>query len=309
MGSAAASPSWQIAWDRNAQIKAGLLAVAFVALFWQVLVVLQYQWSSSADWSHGPIIPLFSAYLVSLYWAELRRTPIRHTWVGFVLLVAALGFYQHSLWNLQIGYAKPLSMLLVLLGMLIALFGLPAMRWLFVPWAYLFFAIPLPKRIYLELTDPMRQWAASVATWVLSLFPDLYIQRVGSVIEYQLGAEVGKLGVEDACSGMRSAITLCAIGVAVAFMAVRPWWHRLVLLLACVPIAIFSNFIRVTVTCILHIYVGAEYATGTYHTVLGLVTLLLAFFIFAGLGWLLNNLFVETDDRDQPRPRPAAGGA
>jgi exosortase/archaeosortase family protein len=106
---------------------------------------------------------------------------------------------------------------------------------------------------------------------------------------------------------MRSAITLCAIGVAVAFMTRRPAWQRLVLLAACVPIAMFSNFIRVTATCLLHIYVGAEYATGTYHMVLGLVTLLLAFAIFTGLAWLLGNLIVETDV--DPQLGDAQGGA
>ena len=78
-----------------------------------------------------------------------------------------------------------------------------------------------------------------------------------------------------------------------------PRQRQPVLLLACVPIAMFANFIRVTVTCLLHIYVGQEYATGTYHMALGMVTLLLAFGIFTGLAWLLNNLMVEVAD-DEP---------
>ena len=71
------------------------------------------------------------------------------------------------------------------------------------------------------------------------------------------------------------------------------------------PIAIFSNFIRVTVTSILHIYVDAKYASGTYHTVLGLVTIFIAFGIFSGLAWLLSNLFVEETDDDDEEEQPA----
>ena len=91
-------------------------------------------------------------------------------------------------------------------------------------------------------------------------------------------------------------MTLCALGVAVTFISDRPWWQRLIMIASCIPIAVFSNFIRVTTTCVLHIFVDPQYATGTYHTILGLVTLLIAFGIFSALGWLLNNLFVEESD-------------
>lgn len=301
------SPEWSIRFDAPARIKAVAVSLAFATVFYPVLLDLWYAWTHSADWSHGPIIPLFSAYLLYINWEQVRRCPIRHTWVGLVLILAGVLLYQYSLWGLVIGYLRPLSMLVSLLGVLIFLCGLPVLRWGIVPWLFLFFAVPLPKGIYFMLTNPLREIAAVVATNVLMLLPNLDISQVGSTIEYFYNGRTGALGVADACSGMRSTITLCALGVAVAFMARRPAWHRAIMIASCVPIAVFSNFIRVTVTCILHIYVGAKYAEGTYHTLLGLVTLLIAFGIFSGLGWLLNNLFEPVDEHEPLAQPPAAG--
>jgi exosortase len=284
-----------IAFDRPTQVRAVIVGLAFVAVFYNEMLTLAQQWYHSADWSHGWLIPLFSAYLVYLRWEQVRRAPLRQTWVGFVLMGVALLGYQYFVWVNPIGYLKAALMLVCLLGITIALCGLPIVRRIWVPWLYLFFAIPLPKGIYFSLTDPLRRLAAIVATQVLSLFRSLDIQTVGSNIEYFYRGQHGALGVADACSGMRSTMTLCALGVAVAFISDRPWWQRGILIAACVPIAIFSNFIRVTTTCILHIFVNPKYAAGTYHTILGLVTLLIAFGIFSGLGWLLGHLFVEEE--------------
>jgi exosortase len=282
-----------LSFDRAAQIRAAVVAVAFVAVFYNTILRLMHWWYESADWSHGWLIPFFSAYLVYLHWDTVRRSPLRHAWVGLVLMAVTLLAYQYFLWILPMNYPQDTMMLLCLLGIVIYLCGLPILRHIWVPWLYLFFAIPLPKGIYFSLTDPLRRMAAVVATQVLSLDPNLDISKVGSTIEYIYKGKSGALGIADACSGMRSTVTLCALGVAVAFISERPWWQRLILIVACVPIAIFSNFIRVTVTSILHVYVDPKYAGGTYHTLLGMVTLLIALGMFLGLGWLLNSLFVE----------------
>ena len=234
--------------------------------------------------------------LVYLRWDRVRRAPLRHTWVGLVLVVVTLLGYQYFLWVWPMGYPRPAMMLLCLAGVIVFLCGLPILRLVWVPWLYLFFAVPLPQGVYFRLTDPLRRMAAVVATQVLSLFPELDIEKVGSTIEYVYRGQTGELGVADACSGMRSTMTLCALGVAVAFISERPWWQRLIMVASCIPIAIFANFVRVTTTSMLHIFVDPKYAGGTYHTLLGLVTLLLAFGVFSGLGWLLSHLFVEDSD-------------
>jgi exosortase len=282
-----------IQFDRPTQIRTVIVGLAFVAVFYNLLLNLQYTWLHSADWSHGPLIPLFSIYLVYLHWDRVKRAPVRYTWVGLLLMLAGLVGYQWFVWGMPVTYARAVMMLVCLLGVIGFLCGLPIVRYIWVPWLYLFFAVPLPKGVYFSLTDPLRRMAAVVATHLLSLFPNLDIQKVGSTIEYVYKGQAGGLDVADACSGMRSTMTLCALGVAVAFISDRPWWQRVIMIGSCVPIAVFANFIRVTITSILHIFVDPKYATGTYHAVLGLTILLVAFGVFSALGWLLNNLFVE----------------
>ncbi|MGE0481329.1 MAG: exosortase/archaeosortase family protein [Phycisphaerae bacterium] len=303
----AATPTWRISFDRHEQLKAAIVAIAFLAVFYNVLLDLAHVWWNDFDWSHGPLIPLFSAWLIfhKHTWERVQAAPIRHNWVGLPVMLFGLALYQYSLFASLFKYSQPLSMMITLLGVIIYLCGLPVMRYAWLPWLYLFFAIPIPKRYYFALTDPLRRMAATVATAVLALVPELDITRAGSNIDYFYQGRAGQIGVVDACSGMRSTITLCALGVAVTYLSPRPLWQQLLMVGASVPIAVFCNFIRVTITCWLHIFVNPKYAEGNYHTVLGLVTLMLALGIFAGLGWVLSNLTVE--ERDEPVP--SAGGA
>lgn len=296
-----------IVFDRESQIKAGVLTLLFGLVFYPILLDLQYHWLHELDWSHGPIIPLFSLYLLYLNWDKIRRAPVRHTWVGLILLFAALAAYQYTLWGVAFLAIRPVAMLVAVLGIAIYLCGLPVMRYGWLPWMYLFFAIPLPKRAYLAITEPLRQIAATVATSVLSLIPDLEIHRLGSTIQYMYNRSVGQLEVADACSGMRSTITLLAIGVAVTFMTPRPAWQRIIMLLSCVPIAMFCNVIRVIITSVLYIFVDPAYAEGTPHMVLGLVMMMVAFGMFQFLGWMLQHFVIETevdDAEDDARPGP-----
>jgi exosortase len=299
-----------IRFGRAEQVQAAVVAAVFIAAFWYqlgfvppALGTLVGSWVYEEDWSHGPLIPLFSAYLVYLNWERVRRCRVRHTWVGLPLMLG--GFLVYVLTQAGIvpyAYCAPLGMMLCLLGVIIWLCGLPVMRHAWLPWAYLFFAVPLPSTVYAALTEPLRQMAATVVEVVLNWLPGLHIVRSGTTLVYFHGASSGQIGIEDACSGMRSTITLCALGVAVAFMSERALWQRVLLILSCIPIATFCNFIRVTVTCWLHIFVDPKYASGMYHRMLGLAVILLAFGIFSGIGWILDHIVVEDAEAE-----PAAG--
>lgn len=299
----------RISFDAQSRVQALIIAACFGGVFYNVFLDMSYTWVHDSNWSHGWMIPLFSAWLVYHNWSRIRATPIRAAWLGMPVMLGGLALYQYALFGIQIGYVRPFSMLICLLGVIILLCGVPAMRYLWVPWMYLFFAVPLPKGMYFAMTDPLRRLAASAATGLLGMAPALEIERKGSMIEYLYRGQFGVIGVEDACSGMRSTITLCALGVAVAFMSARPWWQRLIMIASCVPIATLANVLRVIITCGLMIFVDDKYATGTYHTVLGLVLLLLAFGLFSLLGWVLNNLFVEEDEADNTAANSGQGAA
>ena len=115
-------------------------------------------------------------------------------------------------------------------------------------------------------------------------------------VTYKGVATESALNVADACSGMRLLMAFVALGVAMAYLHWRPIWQRLVLLASTIPIAIFCNIVRVTITGFIYILGNPEYAKGIYHDLLGMLMLPLAFCLYGGLAWLMNNLFVDEDE-------------
>ena len=101
------------------------------------------------------------------------------------------------------------------------------------------------------------------------------------------------LNVAEACSGMRLLMAFLALGVAMAYLHYRPIWQRVVLLVTTIPIAIFCNIIRVTVTGFIYVLIHPKYTQGIYHNTLGVAMLPLAFGLYGFLAWFMSSLFIE----------------
>jgi exosortase len=163
------------------------------------------------------------------------------------------------------------------------------------PILFLGLAIPLPETIYVSLSMPLRKLASWTAAGILPLLvSDLWIEAQAVVIDWMMpDGRRGQLNVEDACSGMRSLMAIVTLGVAMAYLDERPWWHRVVMVLSCLPIAVCCNVIRVTTTGLLHIGGHEEWASGTPHLILGFLTFAIALGLYALVGYVLNHLVVE----------------
>lgn len=289
------SAVWQIV------IVAGLL----VALYWHELHRLVLIWSRDGDWSHGWLVPVFSLYFIISHRRELLRCRIKPNYFGLVILLMALALYFASIWPLKTGYPKSLSLVMAIFGVVWLLAGTDVIKIAWFPIIFLFFALPIPERISVSMTMPLRMIASSVSAVLLSLYPDLEAQSSGVVIDYLYGGEDGMLNIERACSGMRLMMAFVTLGVAMAYVTDRPWWHRFIMVLACVPIAIVCNIIRVTSTGFFQVFQWRDLAKGTAHELLGLAMLPLALCVFALIGYVLQNLFMEVSD-DQPEVEPSS---
>ena len=168
-------------------------------------------------------------------------------------------------------------------------------KYTWLPVLYLIFAVPLPAQLYGQLTIPMRIFAAALSTVVLNLVPNLETSSRGVVIDviYKGVRMEPGLDVAEACSGMRLLMAFLALGVAMAYLHYRPRWQRIVLLCSTIPIAIFCNVVRVTVTGFIYILWDPRYAQGIWHDILGLCMLPLAFGMYALLAWFMANLFED----------------
>src|SRR5690606_13593912 len=263
-------PWWTPAMTAQAVILAALLAYHYRT----VLYGLVYHWKNNGDWSHGFVIPLFSLYYL---YSRRDRLPLafpeRGSWhriAGLLLVTFAFGAYMFST-IYQFEYPKRLSLILSIAGVVLVVCGWPVVRWGWFAVAFLVFAMPLPERLFVQLTMPLREIAANVSGAALSvIFPSMLTEVQGVVVHYWYEGRHGQLDVEQACSGIRLLIAMMALGVATAFVSDRPIWQRMVIILSCLPIAVFCNFIRVTITGMLHVKGQTDLATGFWHTLLGL---------------------------------------
>jgi exosortase len=141
----------------------------------------------------------------------------------------------------------------------------------------------------------MRIWAAQCAASFLNLVGNIEATARGAVIDviYRGKTIEPPLDVAEACSGMRLLTAFLALGVAMAYLHYRPIWQRIILLASTVPIAIFCNIVRVTITGFIYVLINPRYTQGIYHDMLGLAMLPLAFILYWLLAWFMSSLFVE----------------
>lgn len=280
-------------------IQCAILGGLIYLVFASPILGMIYKWKTDGNWSHGWLVPVFSLYFLGINRRELKAAVCKPNYLGAVLIAAALGIYYYAQFT-RFGYPQVLAIIPCMLGMVLLIWGNQVFRLAWFPICYLIFAMPLPRSMYFQITLPLREFASQVSGFVLGLFPGVYTSIQGVVIDYQHGVHRGSLNVEEACSGMRLMMAFCSLGVAMAYLGDRPLWQRIVMIMSCVPIAVFCNMIRVLVTGIVHVYGREDLAQGTAHGLLGLAMLPIALGLFALVGYVLSNLVIEVEEEEAP---------
>lgn len=280
-----------------------LLSVVILFHYWYVVKGMSTIWQTNGDWSHGYIIPLFS-----LYYLYMRRDrvptalpgmPHVSRIIGAAIILGAFAILLFNTFVSPAEYPKRLSLVATIMGVVLMTAGWPMARWSWFAVAFLLFAVPLPQHLYVQMTMPLRYIAANVSSALLNLIPEMEAQARGALVEYVYQTKPGTLDIEQACSGIRLMMTMMALGVAMAFVSERPVWQRLTMILACVPIAIFCNIVRVTTTGFMVVFGREDLARGVWHTMLGLAMLFIAFGLYGALSYILNNLMVEAEPAEK----------
>ena len=294
-----------------AWIKIALLAGMLVAMNYRQFPRLVRIWIDDKNWSHGFIIPLFSLYLLFDRRGEIlaarRRTCL---WGLAALIIAAvlegLAYAVGNPWACLIG------MLMLAFGLVFYLAGPEIMRLTWLPIFFLAFAFPVPNIYYTRVAVPLQNLAAASSAWLVRLFGVvLEVKQSSLTITSVTGAKYPLL-VEEACSGMRLLMAFVALGVAMAYLADRPLWQRVVLVGMAVPIAVLCNILRVAITCTMFVIDAPELGMDIMHEFTGMLMLIPAIGLLWVIGWLLRHLFVDVDevvdDVDEARPDLAGQG-
>jgi exosortase len=286
----------------HSYIKTLIIGTLFCFLFRNEIQTIVKRWLTDGSWSHGFLIPIFSLYFVNRNKKEILSSALndefRPNYLGLVFLICGILFYPLNIVHLRYGYLRPIGMIATLGAVVLFLGGWRLLKYTWLPIVFLIFAVPLPRRYYVSLTMPMRHLAASVAAALLNLVGGMEAAVSGVVIDviYKGQHLEPALNVAEACSGMRLLMAFLALGVAMAYLHPRPLWQRIVLLAGTVPIAIFCNIVRVTITGFIYVLIHPKYTQGIYHDTLGLAMLPLAFGLYGSLAWFMSSLFIEETD-------------
>jgi exosortase len=267
----------------------------FVYLFHNEIGSIVHRWSTDSSWSHGFLIPFFSLYFINQHKEQMLNLQTKPNYLGLFFVICGIVFYPLNIVHFQYGYLQPISMIGTLGAVVLFLGGWRLVKYTWLPILFLVFAVPLPQRYYFAFTLPMRRLAATVAAGLMSLVSGLEATASGVVIDiiYKGQQLDPPLNVAEACSGMRLLTAFLALGVAMAYLHYRPIWQRIILLVSIIPIAIFCNTVRVSVTGFIYVLIHPRYTQGIYHDVLGIAMLPLAFGLYGFLAWFMSSLFVE----------------
>lgn len=291
------------------------IAGALAFLYFTVAVKLGNDWWHDENYSHGLLIPFVIGFIL---WQERERfveADLRPAagWLG----AAGVGASLLALWAGTAGaelFVQRASLLVMLASIVIYFFGFRLLRIAAVPLMLLALSIPIPQIIFNRIAFPLQLFASRCAVSAMS-FLSIPVLRQGNVIELMpLGAtQPKKLAVVEACSGIRSLMTLVTLAMVYAYFT-RPKSGRkaygvmrfVILVLAAVPIAILTNALRVSGTGVLAHYYGTGIADGFFHSFSGWVIYIVAAALLFATGWFLDRV---ARFGDKPTSGPSQSGA
>ena len=270
-----------------------VLVAGSVPIFWIGLVALGQAWST-AEYSHGPLIPLISLYL---FLRELRGMPLPEAevsdrWPG--VLVIALALTLAVFGNLaKIAEIVTYAMIIWVGGVVLAVFGWKRGLKHQLPVFHLIFMLPLPQILYWKLTIFLQSVSSEIGVWIVGM-AGVSVFLEGNVID--LG--VYKLQVAEACSGLRYLFPILSFSYLFAILYRGPIWHKIVLLVSAAPLTVLMNSFRIGVIGILVNSYGIEQAEGFLHFFEGWVIFLSCIAILFAMAVGLQRL--------TPDPKPLA---
>jgi exosortase len=272
-----------------------LLTAVLIGLYYPVLWRLIRQWYDDPDYSHGFLVPLLSLYLIWQRRDKLAEVVRKPSNAGLLVVLFALSLLVLGSLGAEL-FLTRISIVFMICGLIVYFSGWRVLRSLSFPLTFLLFAIPIPVLIYNEIVFPLQFIASRFATSVLetlNLFP---IMREGNIL-IMPGM---RLEVVEACSGIRSLMSLLALAAGYGYLAEKSVPVRWFLVLAMVPLAIISNGTRVMITALMTNYIGPQAAEGFMHEFSGWVIFVVATALFLALhsltvvvrkklGWMPND--------------------
>ena len=265
-------------------IWASALSILALVLYGPILRALVLNWWTDPNYGHGFLVPVFAGYVVWRERQKLARIWWKPSNLGLVVMLGAIGLLMVGSLGAEL-FTSRFSLLVLIAGVVLFLAGWQMLRAISFPLGFLMLMIPIPVLIYNQITFPLQLLASRFATFWLQLV-NVPVLREGNLIilpNYTLE-------VVEACSGIRSLMTLITLAVAYGYLMNDRRWVRWALALLMIPIAIVSNAIRIMGAGLLTYHFGHEMAEGFFHEFSGWVIFVAALVLMFGCHWLLRKL-------------------
>jgi exosortase len=255
-----------------------------ILVYFDVMSRLIHQWSNDPNFSHGFIVPLFSAFVVWTQRQSLVALPLKPSSWGLAIIAASLAMVIVGSLGAELFVAR-VSLVLLLGGMVIFLLGWAQFRVILFPWLFLFFMVPIPAIIFAQLTLPLQTLAARLATAALQTV-GIPVLREGNII----ALPAMPLEVAEACSGIRSLLSLGTLAIIYGYFLEEKLLPRVLIALASIPIAVMANGFRIFGTGVLVQYWDADKALGFFHEFSGWLVFIVSMFLL----FLVHKTFTLT---------------
>ena len=275
----------QPAWSPRDFVSAAVLLGVAIWAYWLTLVQLWREWDRNPNYSVGIFVPFAAVYILLQQRHEYARLQPRVNWAGLLLICAGFTMRIEGLRRI-FESAERYSFILVVAGIVMLIFGWQVLwraRWMML---FLTLMIPLPGKIHNMIAGPMQNWATQGTVFTLELIGTT-VEQQGNVLLLDGDTEVG---IAEACSGLRMLTAFVFVACVFAFLVSRPTWQKAVLVIASIPIAIFANLVRLTVTALLFRYVDSKKAEHFFHDFAGVTMMPIAVACLLLLLWIMSNM-------------------
>jgi len=281
----------------RAWTRACLLLLPLVVLYYDTFLKLAGDWWNDPNNSHGLLIPPLAIYFA---WRKRHRfssqTEDPKLAAGIVVVLGSLLVYFVGRLGAEF-FLTRISSLTLLAGMLLYFYGWKHLRVMAFPLCFLFLAIPIPALIFNTVSIPLQGLASEASSEFLN-FCDVPVLREGNVLQLATTS----LGVAEACSGLRSLLSLIALSVILGYMRWRNLGQRLVLIALSIPVALLLNIVRITITGIIAENWSVKYAMGFFHEFSGWVVFVAAFFLLYLISSLMQRFWPSPPPPDDEQP-------
>jgi exosortase len=271
-----------------------LIALVIIAgwTFWPTIAELCQKWLHDPQYSHGLLVPGFALYLL---WARrgmlTNGSPQVAAGLGCLILAMACRIISGIF---CFDWIDAVALLPCLLGITLLLGGKPALQCAWPAIAFLYFMIPMPYRVETALSAPLQKLATLGSVYLLQTLGQPAIAEGNTIMMNEI-----KLGVVEACSGLRMLVTFFTFSTGVAIIIRKPLLEKMCIVMSAIPIALVTNILRITATGIMYQH-NHEFAQRFFHDLAGWFMMPVCL-VFLGLElWMLNRLILQ---ERAPKPR------